>query len=197
VRTPLIVVIVAATTAALAIAQPERPPQPKGTPTPEMMAEMMKAMSAPSAEHRLLEAFLGEFTYRATMYMPGAEPMTSSGVSSAKWILGNRFIKQESASDPKEPIPFEGLSIYGFDTRTRKFTLVAFDTLGTYSVSAEGDYDAASRTITLLGENQEDGKTMKFKWVNTFRDDGHTQTILFNFTGEEWTRIAEVVFTKK
>jgi len=55
--------------------------------------------------------------------------------------LGGRFLISEGSSNNPTGIgepTVEVLSIYGFDRRTNEYTVVGFDTMGTYYVTAAG-----------------------------------------------------------
>ena len=53
----------------------------------------------------------------------------------------------------------ESLIVYGYDKRHKKFTIVGFDTWGTYYVTATGNYDAENKKTTMYGEDED--PTMK------------------------------------
>ena len=84
----------------------------------------------------------------------GQEAMLSSGNCENKMILGGRFLISECAGGHGEMYA-ENLLIIGFDRRWRHYTFVGYDTMGTYYVTAEGDYDPDTATITMYGEDEE------------------------------------------
>ena len=62
----------------------------------------------------------------------------------------------------------EVLNIIGFDRRFKKFIIHGFDTMGTYSVSAEGQYDAESKIVTFQGSNFEPAFNKELKYQMKF-----------------------------
>src|SRR5947209_9806591 len=75
------------------------PPKP-GQPAMPDMAEMikkMKALAQPGPEHKLLENLVGEWKIKTKMWMagPGTPPSENDGHASVKWVLGERFIREE------------------------------------------------------------------------------------------------------
>lgn len=163
--------------------------------------KMLEEQSATVAEHELLEGLVGEYKTEARIYMdPSGGPLKSHGQSKAAWILGKRFVKIESsvgqAAEGKE-LASESLTIYGFDTRSRRYTVVAFDTLGTYWVSGEGTYDAASKELRLAGTVTEEGQTMKFRWMVKLEDTRNVTTVSIGLGGEDWMKVSELVQTRE
>lgn len=180
-------------------------PTPAGDDAGPSLADirtMLAPQAATAEEHQLLERLVGSFKAESRMYFgagPGATPLTSRGTTSAEWILGKRFVSVTTRvghGSPEKELESESLTIYGFDTRTRKYTVVAFDTLGTYWVSAEGDYAKDTGELRLAGTVVEGGETMKFKWNVRLAEKGFTTTIEMRIAGDQWMKVAEVVSTK-
>lgn len=59
----------------------------------------------------------------------------------------------------------------GYDNRRSKYFLFSMDELGTYAVSAEGDYDAAKRTWTFHGVEDDGKQKMNFRIVTQMDSD--------------------------
>ena len=77
----------------------------------------------------------------------------------------------------------EGTSFYGYDRRHNKYTLVGFDTSGTYYITASGDYDAETKTLTLKGTDEDPiaGITQVYEFQHKFIDeDTHTISLTFH-----------------
>lgn len=163
------------------------------------LREMLAEDAATAEEHKLLEKLVGTFKTEARMYMsPGEPPLKSHGTGKAEWILGKRFVKVESSvgqGAAGKELESESLTIYGFDTRTNKYSVIAIDTMGTYWVTAQGDYDAASKELKLNGTVTEQGQAMKFRWVVKLEDDKHTTTVMINIGGDEWMKAGESIHT--
>lgn len=213
-RSTIVSVIAAAVVAFVAghsLSQPEpiKPATPPAeapkpaVPSVEDISKRLEEQSATAEEHKLLEALVGTFKAESRMFAdpdPAAPPLTSHGTSKAEWILGKRFVKVETSvgkDAAKKEIATDSLTIYGFDTRTRKYTVLGLDTQGTYSVSAEGDYDKDSKELRLLGSVTEGGQKIKFKWNIKLADKGHTTTVLINVDADTWLKVAELVEEKQ
>ena len=186
--------------ASLAIAQTKPADQPGDKPTgmPQMSAEeMMKEglkLGEPGEEHARLAKLQGTWKVTGQFFMPGAAPMRFTGTNEAKMILGGRFLRIEGKAQSAQPgLSSESLSVLGFDKRTGKHTLWGVDTYGTYSISAQGDRDDATKTVTYLGENEEPGMgKIPFKFVVKHTDDAHyTLELHMQFPGMGWHKMME------
>lgn len=137
----------------------------------EMMAKMMAANKV-GTEHDLLKAMEGKWKEDANyVMMPGQPPVKGTGTFTIKMILGGRFAQVESKVDAMGH-KSEHLTLLGHDNRRGVYTVEMFDTYGTYSSSAEGTYDAASKTLTLNGSESDPlmPHPMKFRVIYRFPD---------------------------
>ena len=158
-------------------------------PTPEQIQKMLEPMK-PVAEHQELAALAGRWTQEVTYDM--GQKMKSTGTVTNRMILGGRFLVSEgSSANPAGPgigdPTLETMSIYGFDRRTKEFTIVHHDTMGTYYVTAAGN-KTEPRTVVMRGETPDDhggAKEMrKYDMVLKFVDaDTYVTEIIFHFPG--------------
>ena len=116
----------------------------------DMMAKM-KEYSTPNENHKLLNQFVGSWTYAMKWWMaPEGKADESTGTSEVKSIMGGRFIEQ-SVSGTSMNQPFEGRGIVGFDNLKKEFTSVWFDDMATGMMISGGQYDPATKTISEKG----------------------------------------------
>lgn len=160
-------------------------------------------LAKPGPEHKQLEALTGTWEQEIKFWMePGKPPMTFKGVCQNRMILGGRFLLSESKGG-EGPMAFENMIIVGFDRRHKKFTAVAYDTMGTYFVTAAGPYDDSKKAIAMYGEDVDPALgTQKYDMVTRiisptkyvteviFKDPEHTQ-------GRKEFKIVEVTHVKK
>lgn len=119
--------------------------------TPELMEEMMQ-LAKPGPEHELLATYAGHWDAEVTWWMePGAEPQTAGGSQTSEMILEGRFLKSDGEMG-EGMMSGTSLTIMGFDRRVGEYTMVAFDTWGTYYVTAGGTYNEENKTIIMTGE---------------------------------------------
>lgn len=183
-------------------AKPEKPAQSPAQPTPEEMQKMQEqamAEMAPVKEHERLAGLAGSWKMKVSFNPePGAPKITSEGKAEAKMVLGGRFLKLESSGEMMG-IPVESLTMFGFDRRFGKYTLVGYDTMGTYYVEAAGAFDEATSSMTLSGTNYETTlkQDLPFRFVVKLvgSDEWH-QTLVFDMPGMGEMTVVEIVYTR-
>lgn len=182
-------------TTVLLIAAPAAAQEPMKPPTPEEMQAMM-AMMGPGPEHKDFEPLAGTWDMDITFNM-GGPPMKVSGRAVNTLILGGRFLKSEKKGHaPAMGMDIEFLSIYGFDRRTNEYTVVGYDTMGTYYVTAAGTRAPGAREVVMQGEIEEHGGVKQYDMVLRWVDaDTYVGEIIFKFpTGP--VKIAEMTFRR-
>lgn len=158
-------------------------------PSPAEIEKMLESLR-PTTEHGELATLEGRWTVEGTFLM-GGPPMKASGSMTNRMILGGRFLVSEGTSNNPSGIgdPTIGLmSIYGFDRRTNDFTIVGYDTLGTYYVTAAGKKTPDGK-IVMAGETleHEGGTAVTRKYDMTLKIvDANTYTteVIFKFPGQ-------------
>jgi hypothetical protein len=152
-----LVVLFAVSLVALPVAGEEEivPPQDAAdTADAETMARLME-LGKPGPEHDRLASLVGTWQENVMMRAaPGTEPMTAVGRCTNRMILGGRFLRSECESEDG-PRKVEGLIIFGFDRRGGAYTMVGFDTMGTYYITAAGPWDEDREAIVMSGEDED------------------------------------------
>ena len=180
------------------------PSQERKAPTQselkKQFAEMAEKSSAPTAQHKLLAALVGDFDQAIEVRMGPGEPLKSHCLSTGTWLMGGRFVKIESQSAPDEELKGERLVIYGYDTVSNKFTMWSIDSGNTFASSATGDYDPETKTFTLEGERYDRGPgKVPYRWVVRLQDGGaFTQEIQMKSpAGEQYLPVVVVKNTPR
>lgn len=136
--------------AAPAAAQVPAPPEER-----QRIAREVMAAAQPGPEHAELMALAGAWDVEGFMWSgPGAEPMKLGFPAENRAVLGGRFLESR-ASGELMGMTIEALTIYGFDRRHRKYTIVGFDSFGTYYVTGAGTMDPATRTVAMDGTDDD------------------------------------------
>lgn len=124
-----------------------------GTMDPAMQ-EMMKkyeAASTPGEPHKILAETSGKWNTVSQMWQSAeGKPETSKGTSQFKMILGGRWLQQDFKGTAMGK-PFQGMGLLGYDNVKGKYESHWFDSMSTGSMEAEGDYDAATKTLKDKG----------------------------------------------
>lgn len=164
----------------------------------EAAMEFYREQAKPVAEHARLTELVGPWKVSTKLWFgPNTEPLTTTGTATGKMILGGRFLQLDSTL--KGAFAEETLSILGFDRRTNDYTLTGYDTMGTYSVTAAGKYDAAQKAVVLRGSYKQppanDEVQYRFVWTTPSPRE-HLLTLFFNMGGSE-VRVAETRYFRE
>jgi hypothetical protein len=113
----------------------DKPKKPEMDPA--MMEAMMKA-AMPGAAHKALEGMIGSWDTKVTSWMmPGADPISGTGTSESKWILGGRYVQQTFKGDFMG-MPFEGLGYSGYDNVKKQYFGTWMDNMSTGMMTSVG-----------------------------------------------------------
>ena len=139
----------------LLVAAPAAAQVPSWPEERQRMAEEMMAAARPGPEHAELMALAGTWDVEGRMWSaPGAEPLRLAFPAENRAVLGGRFLESR-ASGELMGMMVESLTIYGFDRRHRKYTIVGFDSFGTYYVTGAGTMDPATRMVAMDGTDDD------------------------------------------
>lgn len=175
---------IAFASATLAFAQPD-------------MEQQMK-LAQPGPQHEVLKEFAGKWKGQLTMMMdPSGKPSSFPTSSNSSMIMGGRFV-QINATSAMFGKPFATMMILGYDNRKGKYTLFSIDEMGTYSISAEGDYNAATKMLTLIGTEVDQGMSMEFKMIfDLTSKTRHTFSIVFKMPDGSEQPMVKIETTKE
>ena len=159
-------------------ASSDEPPKPPAG-FEEMMKEWAK-MKTPGPQHDILKMFEGKWLGTGSMTEQG---MTSKfqETATATMVFGGRFLRvgsrMTSEASPQVPaMTMESLIFMGYDNGKQKYVQSMLGDWSTGLMSAEGSYDAGTKTITMAGtETMGPGKERKWRMA---------QHILSN---DQWT----------
>ncbi len=137
----------------------------------EMMKKWME-YATPGKLHKSLEYFAGKWDAVTKYWIkPGDKAMETTGTSSAKMIMGGRYLKTQN-SGKMMGMEFTGLSILGYDNFNKKFVGVWLDSNGTGLFPYEGTLDTTGkvRTDTATWDEIISGGTHDVRMVTTIVD---------------------------
>lgn len=118
-------------------------------PTPEEMAAWEKAMT-PGEPHKRMAAQEGSWESTGKMWMDPSQPATEmKGAAKFRMIFGGRYQIQEYTGEMMG-MPFEGMSISGYDNVRKKYFSTWIDSMGTGVMNSEGTADEKG-TVTYHG----------------------------------------------
>ncbi len=162
-----------------------------------MMDAMMKA-AAVSENHALLKPFVGKWTAVVkTWESPTAEPQTSQGSSTAMSLYDGRFVMENFKSTMMN-MPFEGMSITGYDNIQKKFCVFWIDNTTTAFAFYAGTYDPAKKVFSYTSKWMSPmGGTWDVRMVMTVvSPDEHIQQMFMTMPGQKEYKNIEIVYTR-
>lgn len=158
--------------------------------------------ATPGEMHKMLAKSDGAWAGENTMWMEnGGKPMTSTSEVTNKTIFGGRYQVSEHKGNFMG-MPFEGMSITGYDNAKKKFVSNWIDNMGTGIMNMEGEWNASTKSIEFKGKMTDPsrpGKDCDVREVYTFVDDNTQKLEMYgpdSKTGKEF-KTMEIKFTRK
>jgi hypothetical protein len=178
--------VAAGSTFALAVQEKGKEAKPASAKADDPFMAKWMEFATPGAEHKMLDTKVGKWTDKVTCWMsPDAPPMAGTSTSEYKWTMGGRYLQGTTKGD-FDGMPFEGMATIGYDNMKKKYVSSWIDNMGTGIMTAEGTYDAATKTCTYMGESPEvmSGKYLPSKSTEKMTDKD-------TFVGEMWSTDAK------
>jgi hypothetical protein len=140
---------------------------------PEMMKKFME-FSTPGDAHKVLDSKVGKWNLKVKLMMEPGKPTESDATADVKWVLGNRFLADETTGTFMGG-PFNGHGHVGYDNIKKKYVATWMDTASTGVMVSEGTYDAATKTFNYTGESPDcmTGKYVKSRTTEKMVDKDH------------------------
>lgn len=166
------------------------------------MAQMMEAMQrtgTPAEHHKLLEAFLGDWTASCKFWMdPAGEPMVMEGQMSNTWAFGGRYLKQDFTGSFMGQ-PFEGMSLWGYDIAAGTYNSIWVDNMGTAMLISSGAVSADGKTFTMNGTKTDPmtGKPIQTAESITVDNANQHTMVAFDIHDGQRLKTMEIVYTRK
>lgn len=168
-------------------------------PNDEQMKKWQEYMT-PGDMHKMLSKGTGSWKAQTTFWMaPSTEPTKSEATANGEMILGGRYLVTKFTGNMMG-MPFEGMSIEGYDNAAKTFNSTWIDNMGTGMMNMTGTYDAAAKQTTYTGKMLDPmtGKWCDMREVFTFISDSSTKMEMYgpDESGKEF-KTMEIMFTKQ
>lgn len=166
--------------------------------------QMQKMMeyATPGEMHKLMQSWNGTWTGEMQVWATeGAPAQKSPGTAVNSTVYDGKYQISKHIGDMMG-MPFEGMSITGYDNAIKKFTSSWVDNMSTGIMYMEGDWDAATKTRTMSGTMPDicrPGKNCSYKEVFKVIDDNTHEVIMYGpdpQTGKEY-KMMEIKLTRK
>jgi len=153
----------------------------------------------PGDMHKMLAQAEGEWTEEITMWMDPSAPATkSTATSRIEMIMGGRYQVSKTTGNMMG-MPFEGMSLIGYDNTTQLFTSSWVDNFGTGTITMVGSWDAPTKSITLKGKmiDPMTGKEIWSKQVMKFIDNNTQEMEMYDNKNGTETKTMFIKSTRK
>jgi hypothetical protein len=163
--------------------------------------QTMMEVGTPGKEHDMLAKSDGNWTGETTMWMtPDGQPMKSTLAATNKMIMNNRYQETKIKGDMMG-MPYEGVSVTGYDKAKKMFTSTWMDNMSTATIYMEGPWDEATKSITFTGKMlcPANGKMCEIKQVYKMIDNNTQLMEMYGpdmKTGKEYKNM-EMKLTRK
>ena len=164
----------------------------------ESMQKWMEYMT-PGDMHKLMASHTGAWKVKTTFWMaPGGEPTNSDATANGEMILGGRYLMTKFSGNMMG-MPFEGMSMEGYDNATKMFNSTWIDNMGTGVMFMTGKYDESAKQIVYTGKAVDpmSGGYVDVRQIVKFNADGSTLMEMYGPgpDGKEY-KTMEVAMTK-
>lgn len=144
------------------------------------MKKWMEYMT-PGDMQKMLAKGAGNWKMKTTFWMtPGTEPMVSEATATGEMVMGDRYLMTKVKGNMMG-MPFDGMSIEGYDNALKIFMTTWIDNMGTGIMYMTGKWNESSKTINYTGKTCD---PMTGGWVDVrqdvmFNNDGTTTMIMY------------------
>ena len=166
--------------------------------TQEEMKAWMDYMT-PGPVHEMIAKSNGDWTEEITFWMaPDAPPTKTTATATNKMILGGRY-QYSSVTGDMMGMPFEGVSILGYDNAKKIFQSTWLDNFGTGITNMTGTWDQATNTVNFTGTSMDPmtGKDMNIRQTFKIIDDNNQIMEMFTTMDGKEMKTMEIKMTRK
>lgn len=150
--------------------------------------------ASPGPEHNILKAMEGTWDFE----FKSADGSVSKGVSTYTMECNGLWLTSDFKTD-FGGAPFQGKGMDGYDPARKKYVAIWVDSMTTYPMIFEGDYDAASHQLKMTSKSAgPDGKPATWRSVTTYDSkDQHTFDMYLAPEGAAEQKMMTVVYRRK
>jgi Protein of unknown function (DUF1579) len=143
-------------------------------------------MPQPSPQHEILMHGVGVWDATTKVWpTPDAQPVTGQGKEIDKMLEGGMWLMSRYESD-FGGMKYVGEGAFGYDPIEKKYVGGWIDSMSPYMAISKGDYDAATKTMTMITETRDPstGKPVTQKQVSRMIDH-NTRTFEIQQKGDD------------
>lgn len=146
----------------------------------DQMKKWMEYMT-PGEQQKNMAKCTGDWKTHEKFWMaPGGEAMESDGTSTGEMILGGRFLVMKHKG-MMMGMPFEGMSLDGYDNASKTYNSVWVDNMGTGIMYMTGKWNEDKKIIEYSGKmtDSNTGGMNDVRSTLKFNDDGSSYMEMF------------------
>ena len=166
----------------------------------ETEMKLWKDYMTPGDVHKMIASTNGEWTEKISMWMDPSTTTPSETVSTTtnEMILGGRY-QLSKTKGTMMGMPFEGMSLLGYDNSKKIFTSIWVDNFGTGTMTLEGVWNNATKSIELTGKSFDPttGKDASIREIIKFIDNDHQEMQMFETKSGSEKKTMEIKMTRK
>ena len=187
----------AATTAA---ENTETKPETMAMPDSATMMKNWQEYMTPGDMHKMMAKWDGNWNSDITMWMqPGAPEQKEKGSTVNKMIM-NGLYQQSNHSGNMMGMPFNGMSLVGYDIHHKEFISTWIDNMGSGIMVLKGPWDEANKMITLKGKMTDPGSKADMDITETYKvidDNTHEMEMFVGMPDGKEFKTMNIKFTRK
>jgi hypothetical protein len=171
-------------------------------PPVDIGAELEKAKrwTAPGANHKELERFLGQWDTETRLMLPTGPTAPEKGTATYSWLMEGRWVKGES-SGSMMGFPIRTFGILGYDNFKMSYVTANVNSFDTTLTTSEGDMDPSGKAILAYGTldeylTGEHDKMVKYVWRFLSADEMVLEVHDLPI-GEKNTQVIEIRFKRR
>ena len=153
----------------------------------------------PGDVHKMLAQSDGDWNEEVTFWMqPGAAPMTNKSIAHNEMIMSGRYQQSKHTGDMMG-MPYEGMSILGYDNAKKIFISTWIDNMGTGVMTLEGVWNDKTKTINFKGKEVDpmNGKDIEVRETFQLIDNDNQQLEMFSVINGKESKTMKIHFTRK
>lgn len=157
----------------------------------------------PTDQHRQLAKEVGVWDIEIKLFLHGPDgpPEVSKAVQESELLPGGLWVASKFEGKVAG-MPMTGRGFSGYDPTKKKFVDAWVDSTDPYVTLLEGEYDAATKTLTSLGKSNDPrtGKPYDVKTTTVIKGDDERAFTFYmknDETGGEYYKLMEMTYTRR
>ena len=171
-----------------------------GNAQSEAEMKVWKDYMTPGDVHKMIASANGEWTEKISMWMDPTTTTPSETVTTTtnEMILGGRY-QISKTKGTMMGMPFEGMSLLGYDNTKKVFTSTWVDNFGTGTMTLEGVWNDATKSIEFKGKSFDPNtnKDVAIRQIIKFIDNDHQEMQMFDTKSGTEKKIMEIKMSRK